>query len=529
MRSIPLIENNTTSTVNKESVVKHHIGLNDPLIRKNSVSLNNQVINQNMVASPTYFTKNAGTVATLATVAKMQLAGRKKSVSKFHVILQEDMIYFTPVKGHRKSKIQANCDVPIETRDRFCLSECEIRKTDVPTPHGIEVVSINQQFAPRIDYFYLGFTDAHERELWWTQLIKICDEAPSQSIDLTSPPSSGSLFSSSLPTGSTKSSLTLRRSISKSSKKESSRFSTSKTIEQSSTPTPEKDTTFQSAESTLKHSKNGSIQQETDTILNKDSNNPNHLLYSHIDSTNASPSPSSPSLSPSGTIPVIPSKSSDKAKLGAQVETLLWLNVILSRFWISMEDSPVLLSKVACEVTKVANRKMNDHGIDSYLRDTTIHKVMIGSDPPKILTAEVETEEDGDITVDLEIEYGGGVIMDGSTIAMMAGQETVVNAEGTMKRCNGRMRIHIPKWPAERFWIAFLKEPDWDLDIQCSGTMYDKLAMLPGVGSVPKLIVKKIKNVLCEKFVLPNRRYIYIPGSVTTVEVTTHPSPDSLR
>eukprot|EP01089_Gocevia_fonbrunei_P018740 TRINITY_DN6423_c0_g1_i1.p1 TRINITY_DN6423_c0_g1~~TRINITY_DN6423_c0_g1_i1.p1 ORF type:complete len:124 (-),score=22.11 TRINITY_DN6423_c0_g1_i1:31-402(-) len=85
---------------------------------------------------------------------------------------------------------------------------------------------------------------------------------------------------------------------------------------------------------------------------------------------------------------------------------------------------------------------------------------------------------------------------------------------------SGTLRMHCLPFPAERFSLGFVEEPFLDLNMVISGSAFELMqSLIPKIDEVPKLIIRKLKNVLNEKLVLPNRRYFDFPVPKQNVNV----------
>ena len=385
--------------------------------------------------------------STTSGVVRLQFGTKRKHHhNKFHIILQNTTVYMTPVRGHRRQKIQSHTTVPIHEREHIDLSNCTMRRTtslhlstnSQQNPANREMYAVqlisppDRLFKHKYNYFFIRFF--HESQLlqWYKELSKVCQE------------------SSLLPMGSL-----------------------------SSNP-PLNSMTSTTSEPNSPSSSDSSDDEYCEQVIKNESE-------SH------KPMPRS---------------------IPAKTETLAWLNVIFSRFWTNMKDSQDLTERLRVGVEKITKRKLSDRNLDTYLQSICVTSIRIGNSPPQISTASVKVSAAGDITIDLDLEYLGGIKIDASCAVVIRSVSIPFYAKGEVKKMAGKLRVFVPKWPEKKMWLAWLQEPDWDLDLNLSGDMYEQLVWLaPRVGAVPKMIVKKLRVVLNSKFVLPARKYIIIPGA----------------
>lgn len=71
------------------------------------------------------------------------------------------------------------------------------------------------------------------------------------------------------------------------------------------------------------------------------------------------------------------------------------------------------------------------------------------------------------------------------------------------------MHIHCAPWPAERFSLSFYSVPI--MDIRLESVVGGDKRQIRNFPKLNNIILNKLTNILIEKTVMPNRRYITIP------------------
>jgi len=84
-----------------------------------------------------------------------------------------------------------------------------------------------------------------------------------------------------------------------------------------------------------------------------------------------------------------------------------------------------------------------------------------------------------------------------------------VKLKCVLKRVEGRANITVPPPPFSRMAFSFLHEPVFELDVSLQ---VGSTKQLP--NSIRTIFDTKLKEILLEKFVHPNRKYFRLPGSV---------------
>jgi hypothetical protein len=71
------------------------------------------------------------------------------------------------------------------------------------------------------------------------------------------------------------------------------------------------------------------------------------------------------------------------------------------------------------------------------------------------------------------------------------------------------MHVHCAPWPAERLSVSFYSVPV--MDIRLESVVGGDKRQIRNFPKLNDLILNKLTNILIEKTVMPNRRYITIP------------------
>lgn len=190
--------------------------------------------------------------------------------------------------------------------------------------------------------------------------------------------------------------------------------------------------------------------------------------------------------------------------------TPIWLNALLGRAFIGIRSNPQIKAWIMETITlRMAHVQRNS---SSILGDIVIKDLDVGDSLPILSNPKlVSLTPEGTITMELDVDYTGGISLDAATVASIS-----VNAwtqymkpitvpiivRITITRFFARMLVKMkPFWESDRVWFGFYRHPEVVLELKVEPVISSKLVQSDLVNSV---IEKRIKEALEEFLILPN-------------------------
>ncbi|KAL6058104.1 ERMES complex subunit mmm1, variant 2 [Balamuthia mandrillaris] len=201
---------------------------------------------------------------------------------------------------------------------------------------------------------------------------------------------------------------------------------------------------------------------------------------------------------------------------GLRIETVHWLNSILLRFFQNIRHSEELVDGVKNSLETRLTTKLAQRNLDTYIAEFKVLQLDLGDGCPSITGVKIIPQPmPGEIGMDIQLDYNGNAkIALSATIHVNLRGHTYTSipvvADATLRSLSGKLHLHCAPWPAERFSLSFYREPKMNIQLDTTMGENKQVKNFPKLGD---LLLKKLKNTLIEKMVMPNRRYIRIPKS----------------
>ncbi|KAJ3184490.1 hypothetical protein HDU87_003888 [Geranomyces variabilis] len=188
-----------------------------------------------------------------------------------------------------------------------------------------------------------------------------------------------------------------------------------------------------------------------------------------------------------------------------------WLNALVGRVFVGIHSNPALKAWV---MEKLARRSMHFHrdegGAPSFLGDIVIQDISVGNSIPVLSNPKLlELSVDGDMALEMDVEYTGGVRIEAATLATISINKLdlkplqvpiVVGVQ--IIRFSARLLIKIKgTYETNRMWFGIQRDPAVKLEMKVEPLVGHKLISM---GLVNQVIERRIKEVLEEFFVVPN-------------------------
>ncbi|KAJ3154095.1 hypothetical protein HDU86_005020 [Geranomyces michiganensis] len=191
--------------------------------------------------------------------------------------------------------------------------------------------------------------------------------------------------------------------------------------------------------------------------------------------------------------------------------TTAWLNALVGRAFVGIHANPALKAWV---MEKLARRSMHFHrdegGAPSFLGDIVIQDISVGNSIPVLSNPKLlDLSVDGDMALEMDVEYTGGVRIEAATLATISINKLdlkplqvpiVVGVQ--IIRFAARLLIKIKgTYETNRMWFGIQRDPAVKLEMKVEPLVGHKLISM---GLVNQVIERRIKEVLEEFFVVPN-------------------------
>eukprot|EP00007_Cunea_sp_BSH-02190019_P007147 CAMPEP_0174240738 /NCGR_PEP_ID=MMETSP0417-20130205/20267_1 /TAXON_ID=242541 /ORGANISM="Mayorella sp, Strain BSH-02190019" /LENGTH=593 /DNA_ID=CAMNT_0015319873 /DNA_START=61 /DNA_END=1842 /DNA_ORIENTATION=- len=211
--------------------------------------------------------------------------------------------------------------------------------------------------------------------------------------------------------------------------------------------------------------------------------------------------------------------------IGKPPPSVDWLNVILHRFFASMEPSELFLHWVETKLMTKMLLKLTEKNPARFgliISDIQVKNVSFNSALPKFLSAElIPPPVPGSVLVAFPLCYNGGLLIEVSGLLKFTAfpVSSVVDITLRLQSFEGKLMLFCEPVPANTFAITFYKHPvmKWDIDICLRDA---KNEPVHHVDVVRKYLRKKIEVAFAERLVLPNRKFFQIPKTHAKPEPT---------
>jgi len=196
-----------------------------------------------------------------------------------------------------------------------------------------------------------------------------------------------------------------------------------------------------------------------------------------------------------------------------KIESAQWFNALTSRFWYNFRNSEDLVVLIKNFLETKMKDKLAQKKLDGFLERIDVVELSLGDVVPSMSGFKVLPQRrSGELGIDLVLDYKGE---DRPAFVKFAGnvwitQKTCIPfvVTATLHSLSGKMHLHCAPWPAERFSLSFYSVPA--MDIRLESVVGDK-RQIHNFPKLNDLILNKLTNILIEKTVMPNRRYVTIP------------------
>ncbi|KAJ3111931.1 hypothetical protein HDU96_005136 [Phlyctochytrium bullatum] len=193
---------------------------------------------------------------------------------------------------------------------------------------------------------------------------------------------------------------------------------------------------------------------------------------------------------------------------GAEGHATAWLNALVGRAFVGLHANPHVKEWV---INKLSRRYTRARG-SSILGDIVIQDLYVGDSIPVLSNPKLlGFSSEGDVNVEVDIDYTGGVRVEAATIATVSVSafepyvkplQIPLVVAIKVKRFSARVLIKIkPFWETSRVWVGFYRDPGLKLELDVEPIISNKLIRLQVVNQI---IERRIKEALEELVVLPN-------------------------
>ncbi|KAJ3165824.1 hypothetical protein HK101_012063 [Irineochytrium annulatum] len=193
---------------------------------------------------------------------------------------------------------------------------------------------------------------------------------------------------------------------------------------------------------------------------------------------------------------------------GAEGHATAWLNALVGRAFVGLHANPRIRDWV---ISKLSRRYTRARG-SSILGDIVIQDLSVGNSIPVLSNPKLlGFTADGDVDVEVDIDYTGGVRIEAATVATISVSalepyvkplEIPLVVAIKVKRFSARVLIKIkPSWETSRVWVGFHREPELKIELEVEPIISNKMIRL---SLVNQIIERRIKEALEELVVLPN-------------------------
>ncbi|KAL2915008.1 hypothetical protein HK105_205552 [Polyrhizophydium stewartii] len=186
-----------------------------------------------------------------------------------------------------------------------------------------------------------------------------------------------------------------------------------------------------------------------------------------------------------------------------------WLNALVGRAFVAVHANPYIKDWVIHRLMRRAPHAVQPN---SFLGDIVIQDLHVGNSLPVLSNPRLlDISVNGDMNIEVDIDYTGGVRVEAATVAnlsvaaldaYMKPITVPIVVAVTIKRFSARVLLKIkPFWETNRVWFGFYRQPELKLELEVEPIISNKLIKIQMVNQV---IERRIKQALEESVMLPN-------------------------
>eukprot|EP00842_Homolaphlyctis_polyrhiza_P000483 jgi/Hompol1/1435/HPOL_005596-RA len=198
------------------------------------------------------------------------------------------------------------------------------------------------------------------------------------------------------------------------------------------------------------------------------------------------------------------------ASTSSQNDTAAWLNALIGRAFIAIHSNPNIKSWLIYRLTRHAIQKPASP--PSLLGDIIIQNIDVGNSLPLISNPQLlNISTDGDMNLQVDIDYSGGIRVEASTLitlkipsldAHIKPLVLPITLAVKILHFSARLLLKIkPFHESNRLWFGFFRHPELKLKLQVEPIISSKLVRVQWINL---MIERRIKQVLEDSFMLPN-------------------------
>ena len=195
---------------------------------------------------------------------------------------------------------------------------------------------------------------------------------------------------------------------------------------------------------------------------------------------------------------------------GENSQETAWLNALVGRMFVSIHGNARVREWVKNRLSR--HTVENDDDEPSILGDIAIQDIDVGNSLPVLSNPKlVNIEVDGDMLIEMDIHYDGGVrlvLATEATLSVPAWDAYMkpitvpIVVAVKINRFSARILFKIkPFWESNRIWFGFYRQPELKLELEVEPIISNKLIKLQMVNQV---IERRIKDSLEAYVMLPN-------------------------
>ena len=186
-----------------------------------------------------------------------------------------------------------------------------------------------------------------------------------------------------------------------------------------------------------------------------------------------------------------------------------WLNALLGRAFLGIHSNPKIKEWI---METISRRMAHVHRTStSFLGDIVVKDLDVGNSLPILSNPHLlSLSEQGDMSIELDLDYTGGISVEAATaasISVSAWTEYMkpiavpLIVRVSITHFSARMLLKLkPLWESNRIWFGFYKQPEVKLELKVEPIISNKLVKLELVNQV---IERRIKEALEEFVILP--------------------------
>ncbi|KAJ3335206.1 hypothetical protein HDU91_002282, partial [Kappamyces sp. JEL0680] len=194
-----------------------------------------------------------------------------------------------------------------------------------------------------------------------------------------------------------------------------------------------------------------------------------------------------------------------------ELSATAWLNALVGRMFVAIHANP--------NVTEWVKKRLSRHTVEadddaepSLLGDIVIQDLDVGNSLPVLSNPKlVSISVDGDMLIEMDIDYTGGVrlvLATEATLSVPAWDAYMrpitvpIVVAVKINKFSARVLFKIkPFWESNRIWFGFYRQPELKLELEVEPIISNKLIKIQMVNQV---IERRIKDSLEAYVMLPN-------------------------